>query len=315
MNRSASPIFDVLEFPPLRRVKPLPKRRRTTGPEPDGNKGLLAAPSSNTQAVDPAADELVASFSTSMALQSYYLPTLGDLREAMKAESNSPSAIPPNEGDGQNASDAVSSREEEHSDADYLEHPRMLTKKRKVPVTNVASQPGEVLFASTTTADEEPEDIPPAARTPSDSTEPDSNAVPATPSGPQKSNRHSRATYATLQLKELVRSRKRQLANVIGTLSHGDTLALDQALSSNHPWSKISLTDSGFSAQPRQLRRSRRRVVRGVHGVAPPDVVRSRNTGKRVTFPHCNFTIKFPNASEFSDASRVCPALLVIALR
>ncbi|KAG5641588.1 hypothetical protein DXG03_004689, partial [Asterophora parasitica] len=43
----------------------------------------------------------------------------------------------------------------------------------------------------------------------------------------------ARAALAGLQHKELLRTRKRQLAAVLGALSHGDTLALDQALSAS----------------------------------------------------------------------------------
>ncbi|TFK69309.1 hypothetical protein BDN72DRAFT_619552 [Pluteus cervinus] len=44
------------------------------------------------------------------------------------------------------------------------------------------------------------------------------------------------ATLAGLQHKEMLKSRKRQLAAVLGALSLGDTLALDQALSASYPF-------------------------------------------------------------------------------
>ncbi|GJJ11448.1 hypothetical protein Clacol_005681 [Clathrus columnatus] len=47
-------------------------------------------------------------------------------------------------------------------------------------------------------------------------------------------NKVSPATLAGLQHKELLKTRKRQLAAVLGALSHGDTLALDQALSARY---------------------------------------------------------------------------------
>jgi hypothetical protein len=51
----------------------------------------------------------------------------------------------------------------------------------------------------------------------------------------QKRGKLTAATLAGLQHKEMLKSRKRQLAAVMGALSHGDTLALDQALSASYP--------------------------------------------------------------------------------
>ncbi|KAF9523379.1 hypothetical protein CPB83DRAFT_862994 [Crepidotus variabilis] len=51
----------------------------------------------------------------------------------------------------------------------------------------------------------------------------------------QKKGKLTAATLAGLQHKEMLKTRKRQLAAVMGALSHGDTLALDQALSASYP--------------------------------------------------------------------------------
>ena len=77
-----SPIFDVPEFPPLRRVVPLPKRRRTTIDAPhDSNEGTAGAIVSksevgrkNATTMTMTPDELASTLSTSMALHSYYMP-------------------------------------------------------------------------------------------------------------------------------------------------------------------------------------------------------------------------------------------------
>ncbi|KAF8961513.1 hypothetical protein BDZ97DRAFT_1200995 [Flammula alnicola] len=105
-----SPIFDVPEFPTLRRVKPLPKRRRTsagTGNEnmPPTSVSALAAQGATAllqqgaaaaflqqqqhqQPLDvlgpnATAEELLAhadTLSARMALQSYYMPILGGVQ-------------------------------------------------------------------------------------------------------------------------------------------------------------------------------------------------------------------------------------------
>ncbi|PPR06158.1 hypothetical protein CVT24_000705 [Panaeolus cyanescens] len=51
----------------------------------------------------------------------------------------------------------------------------------------------------------------------------------------KKRGKMTAVTLAGLQHKEMLKSRKRQLAAVMGALSHGDTLALDQALSASFP--------------------------------------------------------------------------------
>jgi hypothetical protein len=56
----------------------------------------------------------------------------------------------------------------------------------------------------------------------------------------QKKGKLTAATLAGLQHKEQLKARKRQLAAVMGALSHGDTLALDQALSFNYPFASHS---------------------------------------------------------------------------
>ena len=77
-----------------------------------------------------------------------------------------------------------------------------------------------------------------------------------------KKGRLSRATLAGLQHKETLKSRKRQLSAVIGTLPHGDTLALDQALSANALFLKAQAGGDPRNAPPPRVRLSRRRAAR-----------------------------------------------------
>ncbi len=105
-----SPIFDVPEFPTLRRVKPLPKRRRMSGSDDlhsmavQGASALLqqsaaAAFLQHQQQAPPAppgpnatAEELLAhadTLSARMALQNYYMPLLGGVQNMLANASES----------------------------------------------------------------------------------------------------------------------------------------------------------------------------------------------------------------------------------
>ncbi|KAJ6568376.1 hypothetical protein DFH09DRAFT_1467334 [Mycena vulgaris] len=226
MNRGPSPIFDVPEFPTLRRVKPLPKRRRTAATaEPDGDDaGTLPSLAAlglpfPLPGPDATAEELIAhaeSLSAHMALQSYYMPGLQDIFNR-SAELNGNGNGNINYGDGDDGEDG---------DDDSMEHLQQPgnTKKRKVP-TNASASPGH---------------------------DPPSSS-PFSGFGIRR-GRPPPITLAGLQHKETLKSRKRQLAAVLGALSHGDTLALDQALSANYPF-----VGSGFeNLEPPRVRISRR---------------------------------------------------------
>jgi hypothetical protein len=119
----SSPIFDVPEFPPLRRVKPLPKRRRTSDLV---SRELMAGPLLGPNATP---EELIAQadqFSSRMG--SYYLPLFSGLSEGTSPASG---ADPPLDfgliGGGRD--------DEEQGEGDYVDHLQQPgnTKKRKVP--------------------------------------------------------------------------------------------------------------------------------------------------------------------------------------
>ncbi len=91
-----SPIFDVPEYPSMMRVKPLPKRRRTdVAPQSENEINVAPAPSIQnvtTESLIAHADSLAAQ----LALQSYYLPILGDCTEFARdddGENRSPQPI------------------------------------------------------------------------------------------------------------------------------------------------------------------------------------------------------------------------------
>ena len=99
------------------------------------------------------------------------------------------------------------------------------------------------------------------------------------------------ATLAGLQHKEMLKTRKRQLAAVLGALSHGDTLALDQALSVSYPFEDVK------NIEPK-IRLSKRRVAR----VARTMMKENKEGGgkRRSQLPGCEFTFSCPSASECS---------------
>ena len=112
-----------------------------------------------------------------------------------------------------------------------------------------------------------------------------------------KKGRLSLATLAGLQHKEMLKSRKRQLATVLSTLAHGATLALDQALLANR-----------IFVQPQtRVRLSRRRTARFARALKayvqthPPGDGKKAGTENEV--PSSDFTFVFHSASECWIAS------------
>ncbi|KAF7983736.1 hypothetical protein HWV62_19699 [Athelia sp. TMB] len=72
----------------------------------------------------------------------------------------------------------------------------------------------------------------------------------------------SRATAIGLQHKEMLRQRKRQLAAVLGAISHGDTLALDQALTSTYPITSVGTAPNLHQLRVRLSRRKAFKIAR-----------------------------------------------------
>ncbi|KAH9479745.1 hypothetical protein JR316_0008340 [Psilocybe cubensis] len=122
-------------------------------------------------------------------------------------------------------------------------------------------------------------------------------------------------TLAGLQHKELLKSRKRQLAAVMGALSHGDTLALDQALTSAsygyraYGAGGLSKTNSSpdssddphaqARAQGLSVRKSKRRTVRLARAMKimlamPQRRIRHPDA---VPFPECEFEFSCPSGT------------------
>ncbi|TFK51996.1 hypothetical protein OE88DRAFT_1629074 [Heliocybe sulcata] len=270
MYRASTPVFDVPEFPTMRRVKPLPKRRRTMEPLPQD----VGAPAG------AAVDELD-SLSAQMALQSYYMPILGGVQELLKSDfgaAERESEPAPRERDGE---------DDEHADGDYVDHLQQPgnTKKRKVPANAHTGARG-VEPGSVQSGEEEEErlerSLPGGGRAEADTAAIERPGSPPALLG-QKKGKLSTATKVGLQHKELLKQRKRQLSAVLGALSHGDTLALDQALSANSPFLNRPVAGGDPKNAPQlKVRLSRRkaarmaRALRALHQNVPSSIQQYR---------------------------------------
>ncbi|TFK88422.1 hypothetical protein K466DRAFT_520836 [Polyporus arcularius HHB13444] len=312
MYRPPSPPYEVPELPSLRRVKPLPKRRRTSDPRPDDDEisnathagaGEQDNSPDHTDADEPPAHD--PSLAAQMALQAYYMPVLGGVRDLFKNTtsrgvghanaSGKGAAIDsidlsgalsgvlgysgPGGGgsaDGQDDEDG-----DGDGDGDYVDHLQQPgnTKKRKVPANMSGSADGHDAGSTGSGAEDELLDRGHPSNRERDA---DADSVSGAGSvagggggGTQysmgrnglgtllgKKGKLSRATLIGLQHKEMLKSRKRQLAAVIGALPHGDTLALDQALSASTLFLKAQAGGDPRNAPPPRVRLSRRRAPR-----------------------------------------------------
>ena len=280
MYRGSSPIFDVPEFSSMRRIKPLPKRRRTSELAPQNENAIPAAP-----IPEVATEELIAhadSLSTQLALQSYYMPILNGVQNLFGDDSGNADSNGFDLGTRDTTYGGDGGvRDEDHGEGDYIDHLQQPgnTKKRKVPTNASMSSRGHDAGSGQSGEDE------PTDRNGHDDGRPDhaspggfSSAATSGISG-QRKGRLSSATLAGLQHKEMLKQRKRQLAAVLGAISHGDTLALDQALSSNYPFTTMGPSSDPSSAQPVRVRLSKRkgprlaRLARTLNASAPSQKV------------------------------------------
>jgi len=216
------------------------------------------------------------------------MPTLGDMHDLLKDEHHS--ATP---------TDSTRGPDEEIGvDGDYVDHLQQPgnTKKRKVPANMSGSrQPGMGNFG-------------PESHTVGDrgvnSGRPEQDVSDTLPlsaiggAGSQASSatltqrraRISDATLAGLKHKEMLKTRRRQLAAVLGALSHGDTFALDQALSARYPF---GLTGD---PEPIRIRLSRRKAPRLARAAKTRWV--SRTDKDALKFPSRKFSFAYPSTSK-----------------
>lgn len=248
--------------------------------------------------LDPSAtvEDLIAhadALTAQMALPSYYMPVLGGVQDLLKKELIHRTSTPV---DFSRA--GAQEDDDDGGDGDYIDHLQQPgnTKKRKVPVNMAGSAHGLDDSNNSGAEDDLGERGVPVGGRLDREYDAVGTPPPAIPSGlgGQKKGRLPRATRAGLQHKEMLKSRKRQLAAVLGALSHGDTLALDQALSANYPFISAGL---GGDARMR-IRLSRRRDARVARAyrafratMPPPEDVKP-------IFPSSDFTLVCHSASE-----------------
>ena len=297
---STSPIFDAPEFAPLRRVKPLPKRRRTSGDPltvPDSAAEFVSELIENS----PVHHLSASMYSSAIPSQQYYVEGNGvanshydtdvffrttDAGDDRSSEFPGGFAIPVGPAD-----------EDDHGDGDYVDHLQQPgnTKKRKVPAAHHSN--ADALSSPVATGDDESEERGHLASGGIGSTEA-ADVAPPLPPPPQsfvKRYRFSPATHAGLQHKELLKTRKRQLAAVLGAITHGDTLALDQALSARYSNLGPLPGKENVPVNKSRRRSSRRLPLSWARSPIPS------NEGMDVPMPEFSFAC--PSPSEWTRSS------------
>ena len=330
---SESPIFDVPDIPTLRRVKPLPKRRRTSdsGPhavDPDsgggggggggglGLAGVVGSASAhglvNALGLATAgllsSEEFIANAESLTAqLQSYFLPQdpfHPDPDVGGSGRASTPGGIDSIHS-GYGLADGRSGQDDDGGEGDYIDHLQQPgnTKKRKVPANMTGAPHGQESGSGSGGEDEITDRAIPTGRT---DQEYDAmglqNPASATSGGgaAQRRGKLSKATLAGLQHKELLKNRKRQLAVVLGALSHGDSLALDQALSTTYPFAYNRLTTDG-SPHEVKVRPSKRKVARMARAYrAFYESLHAQNPDAERDFPESEFSFVCHSSSAYS---------------
>ncbi|KAI6001223.1 hypothetical protein EDD15DRAFT_2477700, partial [Pisolithus albus] len=302
-HRGSPPVFDAPEFPPLRRLKPLPKRRRTSDcatdiVAADQSVDILSLPApmeSLFGSVQSIAEEPIAqagSLTSQIALQSYYASILtggvGALAEDLSGflgQSLDLSAVCQKPIDERFTSVR---QDEDHSEEDSMDHLQQPgnTKKRKVPVnmSGSASWPELPLRGEGNITDGAfsmgrlDQDL-------------DFFVAPSSVSQTTRKGKISPSALAGLQHKELLKHRKRQLATVLGALSLSDTLALDQALSTHIPFVN-AMPDAPFDSP--KVRLSHRRGPRLARAAKAEGL---SDASTKATFPTARFTFSCPSTT------------------
>lgn len=386
MYRASSPIFDVPEFPPLRRVKPLPKRKRIHPPSEsdydlkraDGFPNPAAVASRTTPLTQPRPSSATPPSQTSVsgkkddgaspsekvgvqadgisAHLDYYKSTIlgeqatnpterqqhdlyADDSPRKKIAHPDATGIPSihdiplaafgfyvsNTNSGP-AADGSEGADEDHGEGDYVDHLQQHgnTKKRKVPAnmsgggrhghrvdtgsgdnSGADDDDGQSGFWGSGGLGEISRGIPtgrpieydhPSQSGDQDSLSPSSTSGSTLALLPGRKPKMSAATRAGLQHKEVLKSRKKQLAAVLGALSHGDTLALDQALSARYPYGLPGELKGALV--PPKTRLSRRKGPRILRELRAKNVDGPENINSE--FPSGDFSFVHDSASKCS---------------
>lgn len=287
-------MYDPAEPVSLRRVKPLPKRRRTIAPLQD------IKLDTDFRLSIPAEEDLTRTV-PDVAGNGHYAPIFSGV-QGLFGEDIDPRHVDPADFDGRAHGSRLADGHDDGDagDGDYIDFIRRPnnTKKRKVPVTAHSRRDDGVmdsLGSEEELADRLLSSLP--DRTLIETTD---IALPPWALSARKS-KLSRATRAALQHKELLRSRKRQLAAVLGAISLGDPLALDQALSSPYFLSKPSKGPNGLALEGPPLRVSRRPTRRKARKSALSNVKKPSSDAQdeNAGLLEAEFTFEEKSASEF----------------
>jgi hypothetical protein len=261
---------------------------------------------------DATAEELIAHaevLSAQITFQSYFLPTLTGVTDFTTSRSvDVPSVDDPSPADP----DVTPVHEERENDNTDQTQQQGNAKKRKVPAHLSGLQMGP--DSADVHSGEEEEKQPGGERvSPSFGSSPAASAAVASPEGEpfqggaEGGDGHQGkllpATMVGLRKKQVLKHRRRQLAVLLGSLSLGDSLALDQALLANYEVVNEKRYGAGAggggnssSRNARQKSRLKRRrasrVVRR-HRTLPP---RPPSEPTRRIFPDSEFTFMSSNA-------------------
>ncbi|KZV80133.1 hypothetical protein EXIGLDRAFT_845835 [Exidia glandulosa HHB12029] len=267
MYSASSPQFESQDLPALRRIKPLPKRRRTSTDQATPELAQTAAsPDANGGQPGIFGGEEASDIFKNTPAGRAFLSTLDNYYAAAAATSGTL------DDDDQGEGDYI----------DHLQQPNN-TKKRKVPTApHQAHNNGENL-----PDDDQSGDRPATTKLDADDGEP--AAVAAAAAGGRRKARVSAATIAGLQHKDMLKTRKRQLASVLGAITNGDELALDQALVAHYP----NIPGATFSIPqpveyiPVRVKRQRRRKL----------LLSSEPVAQAIAMAEGDFTFEAPSSS------------------
>ncbi|KAG1801771.1 hypothetical protein EV424DRAFT_1647836 [Suillus variegatus] len=280
MYRGSSPASDEPEFQPLRRLKPLPKRRRTSdAPIPAAD---VTHPMADILGTESLAEKLLA-HADSFSLQSYYASVFGGTRNGDTLDLSAAYQL-----------GKMGRSEEDQSEGDYTDHLQQPgnTKKRKVPANMSGAVQGREAEPQLGAEDEILDNL--ALLNGRANNGLDLSALPPSVTPTPRKGKITPSTLAGLQHKELLKHRKRQLAAVLGALSLGDTLALDQALSTHLPFAG-SMIRSG--SNPPKVRLSRRPGPRLARAAKAHASTASLPPQKKPSFPSAQFAFTFSSAT------------------
>jgi len=292
----------------FRRVKPLPKRRRTaalnalpSGYDPaEINSFSFQDPHALAALADLHARPYFSQLNAQQAIRDLFTSESSDPRlladfTDLYTNPGAPSVMP-----------AVPDTDDQ-LESDYVDHLQLPanTKKRKVPGLNrmaslATDATGNITTAGVGSVEHEPDvhisegALQLAAHRllvdgPDDLDILNSTIYPAPPDPHPKHTRESLVTRAALQQKALINTRKKQFAAVLGDSPEGDYLALEQALSARYPQLDALFDPKGAS----YVRLSRKGHLKSTKSKASSDLPQT------VPFPTSEFTFSHPCTSEW----------------